>query len=172
MMKKDLVMTTYITNAVVILIVIKRMQFAKILLVVLILIRLSSQGDWGCGGVVIDEAKQCKCGGEVLNGKYNKKLCCGPDTCTVDANGDGVCPDGITCNTSRFGVWNCGDILISDVNTCKCGSSYPPLDYDQYKYPHYTWCCPSEPCTYQDDGNAVCHNATIVQGRDKGCNGL
>ena len=53
------------------------------------------------------------------------------------------------------------------------------LDYDQYGIYYYTldyhqyfsgiWCCPSGPCTYQDDGTAMCHNATIVYGRDKGC---
>merc|ERR1711974_443202 len=81
--------------------------------------------------------------------------------------------DGIVCNTSVWFPWNCGDVIITQEKTCQCGSSSsPPLNYKPYSYRgDYTWCCPSEPCTYQDDGSAVCHNATVVQGQDKGCDG-
>ena len=147
---------------------------ARLLLVVLPLIRLYQC--WFCGGVRIEDGKECKCGSEVLTWKYGiyngeqKTACCGPDTCTIDTNGDGICTDGIPCNTSRWDPWNCGDVIIAQEKTCQCGSSSPPLASSQYK-DHGTWCCPSEPCSYQDDGTAVCQNATVVKGSDKGCNG-
>ena len=139
----------------------------------LLFLTRQSLGGWYCGGVWIDNDNQCKCGGDVLTYEYPNytRQCCGPDTCSIDDIGDAICPDGVTCNTSESWRWNCGNIIIALEKTCQCGSSSPPLDYDQYDYPHYTWCCPSEPCTYQDDGTAVCHNVTIVKGKDKGCDG-
>ena len=124
-----------------------------------------------CGGAFIDDDKQCKCGSDVLTkGKDQyKRQCCGPDTCSIDDDGDATCPDGVSCNTSKFSLWNCGNIMIAEEKTCQCGSTSSPLDY--YQYFAGTWCCPSEPCTYQDDGTAVCHNATIVKGKFKGCDG-
>ena len=130
--------------------------------------------DWPCGGVYIDEDKQCQCGRHNLTSEndYKKRQCCGRDTCYRDeVSGHGICKDGIVCDTSGRYPWNCGDVMIAREKTCQCGSSSPPLTFAQYDYPHHTWCCPSEPCTYLDDGTAVCHNATILQGQDKGCNG-
>ena len=81
-------------------------------------------GDWYCGGVRIADDKQCKCGSDVLTNedKY-KRQCCGPDTCSIDDNGDAICPDGVTCNTSEDRPWNCGNIKIAQEKTCQCGSS-------------------------------------------------
>ena len=126
---------------------------------------------WYCGGAWIDNGKQCRCGSDVLTWEddHKRRQCCGPDTCSIDDNGDATCPDGVTCNTSKSQPWNCGNIMIAREKTCQCSSS--SLNYDQYNFPGDTWCCPSEPCTYQSDGTAVCHNATIVQGEDKGCDG-
>ena len=117
---------------------------------------------WTCGGVRIADDNQCKCGSDVWTMEdHMRQQCCGPDTCSIDDNGDATCPDGVTCNTSsKSRPWNCGNIMIAQEKTCQCGSSSPPLDWRLYYYD--TWCCPSEPCTYQEDGTAVCHNATIV----------
>ena len=148
------------------------MYVTGILLVSLSFISISWQDFWRCGGVSIDLDKQCRCGSEVLTYRYpyiNRRQCCGPDTCTIDDNGDAFCPAGIIFNirNGRSNLWNCGDVILTQDKSCQCGSS--SLDYDQYRKGDYAWCCPSEPCTYQDDGTAVCHNATIVQGTDKGC---
>ena len=138
----------------------------------LVYTRLAEQY-YRCGGVWIDSDHECKCGSDqVLTEKEdeNKRTCCGPDTCFVDEAGDGVCPDGIPCDTSEYGPWNCGDVLIATEKNCQCGSQ--TLNSDQY-YNDDTWCCPSHPgqCSYQEDGSAVCHNSTVVTGRDNGCNG-
>ena len=154
------------------------MLVTRILLIFPALLRLS-QGGWYCGGVVIDDDKKCKCGTEILTSinQFREDIlhgqCCGPDTCSIDENGDGICVDGISCNTRWPFPWNCGNIMIAKEKVCQCGSV--SLEYDQYTY-HFlkdneVWCCPLEPCSYQIDGTAICHNATIVQGKDKGCNG-
>ena len=133
-----------------------------------------SQCYWDCGGLELDDISQCKCGKDVWTKEklieYNVLdlvQCCGQDTCYRDDNGNIICPDGVICNTMNGKPWNCGDVRITQ-NTCQCGSI--SLDFDQYRN-NYTWCCPSEPCIYQDDGTALCPNATILQGTDKGCDG-
>ena len=79
---------------------------------------------WHCGGVKIDDDKQCKCHSEVLTkwNDYQKRQCCGSDTCYTDSNGDAICPDGIICNTRKNLQWVCGDIIIAQEKTCQCGS--------------------------------------------------
>ena len=63
----------------------------------------------------MEDDKQCSCGSEVLTKEkdYNKRTCCGLDTCTIDKNGDVICPDGRTCNTNNDRPWNCGDVIIA-----------------------------------------------------------
>ena len=147
------------------------MQVIKIVLVLSLL--KESHCYWHCGGVKIDDDKQCKCHSEVLTkwNDYQKRQCCGSDTCYTDSNGDAICPDGIICNTRKNLQWVCGDIIIAQEKTCQCGSLSPPLTYRNYTYfGGFTWCCPSEPCSYnQEDGTVICYNATIVKGKDKSC---
>ena len=145
----------------------------KTLFLLTILCRLTSC-NWSCGGVLIADEKQCKCGHEVFTKEKQDKWsrqCCGPDTCYIDGNGDAVCQDGVPCNTSKSMPWNCGDVLIAQDKTCLCGSS--SLSYRQHHL-RFRWCCPSAAgqCFYnEEDGSAVCHNATVIKGRNNGCDG-
>ena len=94
------------------------MQRTCLLLLILVWLSLSQvyPDEWECGGVTI--AGTCKCGDEKFYFRQGKG-CCGPDTCSVDSNGDGVCPGGIVCS---FFTWNCGDLRIGRGKICKCGS--------------------------------------------------
>jgi len=154
----------------------------KTCLLVISLTRLSLS-EWFCGGVLLSGSKKCKCANETLT-LYKDDMwrgCCGPDTCFIDHNGDGVCPDGVPCDTDDFyedkdflySIWRCGDILIQMGQTCQCGSTLLEFWKDNWSTGNFfnVWCCPSEPglCTYQEDGSAVCPNATVIDGIDKGC---
>ena len=87
----------------------------------LLFLTRQSLGGWTCGGVWIDNDKQCKCGSDMLTEEedYRKRQCCGPDTCSIDDNRDVICPDGVTCNTSEYELWNCGNIMIAQEKTCQ-----------------------------------------------------
>ena len=168
-----------------------QLRMQKICFFSLFLIKLSI--NWKCGGVYIDGNNNCHCGSEVLKKvDENRRQCCGADTCSIDDDGNAVCLDGVPCKTSGiYSPWNCGDVIITHEKTCHCGglgletlqkykfnrilsSMFPQksLNHSQYHKPNDGfWCCPSQPCSYQEDGSAVCHNATIVRGKGKGCDG-
>ena len=144
------------------------MQRTCLLLLILVWLSLSQvyPDEWECGGVTI--AGTCKCGDENFYFRQGKG-CCGPDTCSVDSNGDGVCPVGIVCNS--VDTWNCGDLRIGRGKICKCGSVSLEYHWESASGEKKVWCCPYEKCTYnKEDGSAVCPNATVVYGEDRSCN--
>ena len=124
------------------------MQKTWLLLVLLTRLSLCT---WWCGGVSIDDDKQCQCGSHNLTQENDEgqRTCCGPDTCYIDeVSGQGICKEGIVCNTSEDRPLPCGNVIIATEKTCQCGSSSSPLYYGQYQYDRYdTWCCPSESCS-------------------------
>ena len=118
---------------------------------------LSPCASFKCGGVTIDDHKECFCGNTTITrghvGEYSPQpeYCCGKDTCTIQEDGTALCPNGLSCSPwfvdSLCGSGcdfssKCGDVWRVDGDGCRCGSEDPPYIYNP------GWCCPSSQCSF------------------------
>ena len=79
----------------------------KTCLLVFLMFKLTLSVDysdyWFCGGVLLTGGAKCKCANETMTlTDYMWRGCCGPDTCFIDQNGDGVCHDGVPRDSDDF----------------------------------------------------------------------
>ena len=128
-----------------------------LLLIITILSTSQLAGGFVCGGVQIDHDSICVCGDTKLtmSDNYDETDCCGKDTCYVDQDGNGQCPDGQVCK-SWASTSRCGDLRIPFAGHCQCG--YWKIDSSSGPQ----WCCPSSysSCVFED-GKGICINGTV-----------
>ena len=131
-----------------------------------------TSGDWYCGGVKVYDDSICVCGDTNTtwsDWRNDDDACCGRDTCYVDQDGNGQCPDGHPCRGSRDYTFRCGDTRLSETGYCWCGIN-TILTKDDYRRSPYRWCCPSSlsSCSYQN-GDSICINGAVNTGIGTRC---